>query len=268
MACLLLSYRNGTLTDTSHLNIDTVECMPGSSELSDALNPYYSAQDTSPSYDHHHVPSHYTNNSNSLQSELPEPSIPEVLDAQTTLAAQYVKVYSYVCHSKLNCLELVSPRQPTADSVQLLKDLVETLVESITRYKLLVENEKKRRLAWEQGREATYKARITELETQVASMQKEISTLKGKLTRVQNQQLEGTNSAGKAQHSQESLLDFEDTIPASSLSTQSEFVQGSSEAALVLRKRQRSGSPPHTNGEPPKLRVNRDGRVQTIHVRY
>ena len=64
--------------------------MPGSSELSDALNPFYSSQDASSSYDYRHATSQYNNLNH--QNEVPQPSISDAVDVQYYSPEQYVQV--------------------------------------------------------------------------------------------------------------------------------------------------------------------------------
>ncbi|EJD01406.1 uncharacterized protein FOMMEDRAFT_58905, partial [Fomitiporia mediterranea MF3/22] len=67
----------------------------------------------------------------------------------------------------------VRSRQPVADPVQLLK----SLIQSISTYKVAVEQEKQRRLTWEKEQETKHLARQAELENRVAELQRELETL-------------------------------------------------------------------------------------------
>lgn len=163
-------------------------------------------------------------------------------------------------------------RQSSADQVQLLKGLIQ----SIASYKAAVEQEKKRRVTWEQEELAKHVTRQTELENRVTELQRELDALKAEkgspqiLTEVNAQSSNPSPTAGHelSHQTRESIMLFE---PKSDETSQQEFVEGSSTSshvsALSAKRRARSSTPYDVSEpEPMKLRTHRTSKPQTIQV--
>ena len=260
--------------------------MPGSSELSDALNPYYfqdahlAQTNTSPNFDQHTtipvsspsiVPQHHRPILQPHRSELEDAINPAALSP--SVSARAASLRPCVCSLfPLTCLFILSTiihstKQIPGDALQLLKGLIQ----SIASYKAAVEQEKKRRLAWEQEQETKQIHRQAELEKRVADLQRELDALKAERNLPNSSSPAQISDDNAALESSSSVVPVESVVlfdPRASGPELPEFVEGSSSSALPTSESQpSSGSPisPSRNASPKLLNI-RSVRAQTIQV--
>ncbi|THG95155.1 hypothetical protein EW145_g8013, partial [Phellinidium pouzarii] len=260
--------------------------MPGSSELSDALNPFFYQVSHSVSppaplvYEQHAiqatVPADVQQQQQQLQrpQQLPMLSAPpytsELADAINPSAASPMSLAHPAPHKHSTATYECNTRsrQSPADPIQLLKGLIQSLAS----YKAAVEREKKRRMAWEHEEVSKYIARIEEMREQeskyiarIAEMQLEIDALRvsAPSPTLTAKSTAASSSFGQVEHMLAVLPlgKYEAHTPK----RQPEFVQGSS-ASPPVRKRARSSTPNIVaeEHEPMRLRTHRDSRPQTI----
>ncbi|KAI5123430.1 hypothetical protein M0805_006135 [Coniferiporia weirii] len=238
--------------------------MQGSSELSDALNPFFyrDAHSTSlpalQNYDQHLNVSAAPNVHQQQQQTAAPPYTPhrsELADAINPTAVSPVPLARPAPPKQ--------SRQSPTDPMQLLKGLIQSLAS----YKAAVECEKKRRITWEQEQEGKYIARQVELEARIVEMQQEIDSLKTVLSATQT--LISPSLSAQHMSSGSGQIGIVLTPVLHEMQTfeqQPEFIQGSSVSPPLSRKRARSGSPNNMalHYEPMKLRTHRDSKPQTI----
>ncbi|KAL5527426.1 hypothetical protein ACEPAG_6217 [Sanghuangporus baumii] len=237
--------------------------MPGSSELSDALNPYYfqdaqhSQTSISPSYDHHtsipaSSPTIVPQHNSVLQPHRSE--LADAIDPATVSPSTAARVAS-----------LKPTRQISGDALQLLKGLIQ----SIASYKAAIEQEKKRRLSWEREQETRYTARQAELEKRVADLQRELESVKAEHDLLLSASGQLPNDRAPYEPSRvpgEAVILFD---PPAGETELPEFVEGSSSSSQPTSQNQPGsgstrGPSEHESSKSPMLR---GARVQTTQVK-
>lgn len=133
--------------------------------------------------------------------------------------------------------------------------LLSTLMKSLKGYKDAVEDERRRRIAWEKAQESKCLERHIELQDRLNTMQEEVIALKSTVQMLQESAAAAVDNADQSTNP---------SLPAQ-VSYRPEFERGSSGESLA-RKRPRSCTPFGDEDEPAKSRNRIESRPQTIHV--